>query len=210
MKKQQRKNILIAGGILLALSAATWGLVVLDAHNRAAAIAQAQREIRLAARPPAPDASPLPARATQSPALPAVAPVRRTPVVLQRNPHPAPPPIAHPANTPVAQPPAIISEPMARDALLSVGASDQATRIWTTAINDPSIPANQRKDLIEDLNHDGFADPRNLTPGDLALIDSRLSLIEQLAPDAMDDTNYAAFQEAYKDLLNMRARLVQP
>jgi hypothetical protein len=26
----------------------------------------------------------------------------------------------------------------------------------------------------------------------------------------MDDTNFAAFQEAYKDLLNMRSRLVQP
>jgi len=67
---------------------------------------------------------------------------------------------------------------------------------------------NQRKNLIEDLNETGFADPRNLTAADLPLIESRIALIEQVANDAMDDVNSAAFDEAYKDLLNMRARLV--
>lgn len=99
---------------------------------------------------------------------------------------------------------------MARQALQSVGTDDHATQLWATAINDQSIAADLRKDLIEDLNQDGFPDPRNLTEADLPLIDNRIALIEQLGPDAMDDTNFAAFQEAYKDLLNMRSRLVQP
>ena len=33
-----------------------------------------------------------------------------------------------------------------------------------------------------------------------------MALIEQMAPDSMDETNAAAFMEAYKDLLNMLAK----
>ena len=62
---------------------------------------------------------------------------------------------------------------------------------------------------IEDLNEEGFADPKNLTPDDLPLILTRLALIEEHAPDAMDEVNAAAFAEAYKDLMNMAARLMQ-
>jgi hypothetical protein len=36
---------------------------------------------------------------------------------------------------------------------------------------------------------------------------ARISLMEQLAPGAADDTNAAAFREAYRDLVNMRVRL---
>jgi len=61
--------------------------------------------------------------------------------------------------------------------------------------------------LIEDLNQDGFEDTRNLTANDLPLIENRIALIEELAPDSMDTVNDAAFQEAYKDLLNMRAKV---
>ena len=57
--------------------------------------------------------------------------------------------------------------------------------------------------MIEDLNETGFADPRRLSRDDLPLIVSRLELIEQLAPDAMDELNADAFAEAYKDLQNM-------
>jgi hypothetical protein len=41
----------------------------------------------------------------------------------------------------------------------------------------------------------------------LPLIKNRLILIDQLAPDAMDKVNAAAFQEARKDLVNMVTRL---
>jgi hypothetical protein len=61
--------------------------------------------------------------------------------------------------------------------------------------------------LIEDLNEDGFPDPKNITPDDLPLIMSRIQLVEQLAPAAMDDVNFAAFAEAYKDLVNMLGRV---
>jgi hypothetical protein len=74
-------------------------------------------------------------------------------------------------------------------------------------INDPILTRSHRKNLIEDLNQDGFADTKNLTARDLPLIQNRIALIERLAPNAMDDANGAAFKEAYKDLINMRARI---
>ena len=101
-----------------------------------------------------------------------------------------------------------VDEPTARQALERVGADDRATEVWYSAINDQNLTANQRRNLIEDLNETGFADPRNLTAADLPLIESRIALVEQIAADAMDDVNSAAFDEAYKDLLNMRSRIV--
>jgi hypothetical protein len=98
-------------------------------------------------------------------------------------------------------------EPFARLALAFVGADPQANQFYTQAINDNSLTPNHRRNLIEDLNQDGFADTRNLTTADLPLIENRIKLIEQLAPQAMDDINAAAFQEAYKDLINMRAKI---
>lgn len=69
------------------------------------------------------------------------------------------------------------------------------------------MPAEERKDLIEDLNEDlnedGWSDPRHPTAQDLPLILSRLRLIEQLAPTALDDVNRDAFAEAHKDLLEL-------
>jgi hypothetical protein len=101
-------------------------------------------------------------------------------------------------------------EPLARLALQFVGADPQANTFYEQAINDPILTRSHRKNLIEDLNQDGFADTRNLKPTDLPLIENRMRLIEQLAPSAMDDANTAAFKEAYKDLVNMRAKLVEP
>jgi len=67
------------------------------------------------------------------------------------------------------------------------------------------------QDLIEDLNEEGFQDPKRLTQVDLPLILSRIELIELLAPSAIDDVNAAAFKEAHKDLVAMRDRaLSQP
>ena len=94
-------------------------------------------------------------------------------------------------------------DPLAREALSSVGADPAATAYWTSAINNPDLSAHERQNLIEDLNEDGLSDPGNPGPEDLPLILSRIRLIEQLAPDAMDQVNADAFDEAYKDLLNM-------
>jgi hypothetical protein len=100
-------------------------------------------------------------------------------------------------------------EPLARVALAYAGASDQANQLFQTAINDPNMSADARKNLIEDLNQDGLPNRKNLTAADLPLIQNRMSLIEQLAPSAMDQVNARAFQEAYKDLGNMYNRLTQ-
>jgi hypothetical protein len=109
---------------------------------------------------------------------------------------------------PLLQTNAAAKEPLARLALNFVGADAQANAFYQQAINDPVLTRSHRKNLIEDLNQDGFADTRNLTANDLPLIQARIALIEQLAPSALDEVNTAAFQEAYKDLVNMRAKVI--
>jgi hypothetical protein len=101
----------------------------------------------------------------------------------------------------------VVPVEVARVALAYVGADPEAEAVWYTAINDPSLSAHARQDLIEDLNEDGFADPRNVTADELPLVVSRLELIEEAAPYAMDQVNADAFAEAYKDLANMYVRL---
>ena len=98
-------------------------------------------------------------------------------------------------------------EPLARLALTYVPGDPEATSLWKKAINDPATPRGQRQDLIEDLNDHGFPDPKHLTQGDLPLIESRLALIDQLAPAATDPVNAAAFKEAQKDLQKMKQYL---
>lgn len=90
-----------------------------------------------------------------------------------------------------------------------VGADRHAEAYWNAAINNPALPEEERKDLIEDLNEDGLSDPENPGPVDLPLIAARIHLIEVLAPDAMDDANADAFVEAYKDLTDMYGRLTR-
>jgi hypothetical protein len=102
----------------------------------------------------------------------------------------------------------LIPVPQARMALSFVGADPMAEDVWVAAINDPALPPETRKDLIEDLNEDGFPDPKHITEDDLPLIMNRLELITTLAPESMDDVNAAAFEEAYKDLVNMVYRLL--
>lgn len=94
-------------------------------------------------------------------------------------------------------------DPLARAALARVGVDPAAESYWYAAINNPNLPANERKDLIEDLNEDGLVDPHNPTPDDLPVILNRIQLIETVGPDAMDKTNADAFAEAYKDLVNL-------
>lgn len=101
-------------------------------------------------------------------------------------------------------------EPLARLALNYVGADAQANEFYQKAINDLALPKDHRRNLIEDLNQDGFPDTKNLTLRDLLLIQNRIALIEQLAPNATDPINVAAFKEAYKDLLKMRERVIAP
>ena len=80
--------------------------------------------------------------------------------------------------------------------------------VWIAAINDPSLPSDVRSNLIEDLNEEGFPDHRNITSDDLPLIVNRMILIEGLLFEAMDEANFDAFLEAYKDLENMYSRIL--
>ncbi len=102
-----------------------------------------------------------------------------------------------------------VSARLAFKALLYVGVDPEAEKTWMRAINDPNLPEGVRSDLIEDLNDEGYEDPsgNHITKKDLPLILARLEIIERLAPYAMDKVNADAFQEAYKDLLNMYVRL---
>ena len=97
----------------------------------------------------------------------------------------------------------------ARAALAMIGYDPAADAVYIQLINDPSVSANDRHDLIEDLNDDGFPDPDNPTLDDLPMIEYRIDLIDDHAPYAMDKTNADAFKEARKDLVNMVDRLTQ-
>ncbi|MEI7730712.1 MAG: hypothetical protein WCO56_14155 [Verrucomicrobiota bacterium] len=138
-------------------------------------------------------------------ALPANNPIMPTKVAKASQSAPKPGTSAGQGTRPVKEP---IKDPMARTALAFVGTDAAAEQYWYEAINDASLPANERKDLIEDLNEDGISDPENPNLDDLPLIVSRLVLIETVAQDAMDKVNADAFAEAYKDLSEMAKRLV--
>lgn len=84
-------------------------------------------------------------------------------------------------------------------ALAFAGADANANNLSIEAINDPALTLNHRSNLVENLDEDGVANARNLRADDLPLIDSRIELIEQLAPRAMGEVNLAAFKEACKD-----------
>ena len=99
-------------------------------------------------------------------------------------------------------------ERRARIALGMIGHDPDADEVWIRLINDPSLSANARSNLIEDLNEDGLS-YRNLRLDDLPVIKYRIQLIEELAPYAMDEVNADAFQEAHKDLVNMANRLAR-
>ncbi len=101
-----------------------------------------------------------------------------------------------------------LRDPVAREALAFVGRDENAEAYWYAAINDPSLSPNERQDLIEDLNEDGLSDPKNPTAEDLPLIANRILVLEEVAWYAMDEVNAAAFQEAYKDLVNLGSLVV--
>lgn len=97
----------------------------------------------------------------------------------------------------------VVQDPDARLALSLVGTDPDAEDYWVQAINDPNLPAEERKDLIEDLNEDGLSDPKHPAPEDMPIIAGRIQLIEELASSAMDQVNADALAEAHKDLVNL-------
>ncbi len=129
---------------------------------------------------------------------------------------PAPVPLAGPKpgqSTAAPKPPAKaaapkepLKDPVAREALAFVGADPEAEAYWYEAINDASLSAHERQDLIEDLNEDGLSNPSRPAPADLPLILNRIQILEWIAVDPMDKVNADAMEEAYKDLVNLAAK----
>jgi hypothetical protein len=97
-------------------------------------------------------------------------------------------------------------EPLARLALAHVGVSPQAAQLYHTAILDPVLLPDQKRELVEDLNQDGFSNKKNPTPTDLQIIANRYALTQAyLQQDYVqnDPVLLAAFREADKDLRKM-------
>jgi len=120
----------------------------------------------------------------------------------------ASPPAAGPspsARAPQRRQQAELQDPVARAALSLVGIDPDADEIWVDAINNPALNPKELEDLIEDLNEEGFEDPKNLRDDELELVWRRLVLVEEHFP-LPDDVRYPHFLEVYKDLHNMLAR----
>ena len=196
------KAVLFAG--LTIVIACVVGVMILVQRQRAreaAAVLAAKSESTGQSRPPAPLVATLGEKSggiAGSTPVPEVKTETQTDTNIQ--------PATEPNAAGLATDP--VTDPLARVALSMVGLDLDAELYWVASINDPTLPAAERQDLIEDLNEVGLADPKHPTPDDLPLILSRLELIEELWPWAMDGVNDEAFDEAYKDLENL-AELAQ-
>jgi len=93
-----------------------------------------------------------------------------------------------------------VPEDVARVALNYVGADPYAEAIWVQAINDPRLGDEARQNLIEDLNENGFADPKKSHPRRIAADRKPPRPDRNTGPRRDGYVNSAAFQEAYKDL----------
>ena len=100
-------------------------------------------------------------------------------------------------------------EPLARLALNFAGADPQADALYRSAIKDQNLSADSRRELIEDLNQDGFDDLKNFSARDLQLIQNRLALIKNSRDNGDSKIITDAFDEAEKDLKNMLAKATQ-
>jgi hypothetical protein len=101
-------------------------------------------------------------------------------------------------------------EELGRMALSYVGADPLADEVWVWLINDPELAPKVREDLNRGPERDRiFPTGTGVGPRreDLPLIESRIVLLEEHSPFAMDAVNAAAFAEAYKDLVEMWWRL---
>jgi hypothetical protein len=159
----------------------------------------AQNRVSVAASP----AAPLP-RAAAPPV-----PIESPPAVVANAEEAAPDTSAKKPSPKAKRPRRELKDPLSRRALALVGADRGAEAYWLAAINNKDLPAEERSDLIEDLNEDGISDPDNPGPEDLPLIINRLAVISRYAPFAMDQVNADAFQEAYKDLMTMYNQLLE-
>ena len=82
----------------------------------------------------------------------------------------------------------------------------QVDALYKIAIKDTNLTADSRRELIEDLNQDGFDNLKNLSERDQQLVQNRLALIDQSRNAADPKIISDAFNEAEKYLKAMLAR----
>ena len=109
------------------------------------------------------------------------------------------------AGTKTAEP--VVPERLAFRALWYLGVDPAAEATWSRAINDLTMPEGVRSDLIVDMIDEGYSDNSHPGKQDLPLILARLQIIERHAPYAIDAVNRRAFEEVYRDLLELYIRL---
>ncbi len=100
-------------------------------------------------------------------------------------------------------------EPLARVALTYVGANPQALGMFHTALLDPALLPDQKRNLVEDLNQDGISNRKAPTPEDLQIITKRYEITQAyLQQDYVQNDRVlnAAFREADKDLRKLLER----
>ncbi|GAA5126237.1 hypothetical protein JIN84_15250 [Luteolibacter yonseiensis] len=104
-------------------------------------------------------------------------------------------------------------EPLARVALSYVGVDATALDLFHTALLDPALLPDQKRNLVEDLNEDGLSNRRAPTAEDLQIITKRYELTQAyLRQDYVqnDGVLNEAFREADKDLRKMLERAASP
>jgi len=103
-------------------------------------------------------------------------------------------------NKPAGSKKKVFQDPVAREALALVGTDPYAEDYWFAALNNSALPQNERQDLVDDLNEEGFADPKHPTIDDLPLLFARLQILEEAAIWLGDKYE---FEEPYRDLVHM-------
>jgi hypothetical protein len=205
-KNMKTRKVILSAAAVAAIGATVCSMMV---ANRQATADKTSREGVVAPRNQVPPRRPDPVKVAidSSPILPGERTVSETELqagslAAKVDTNPKPQSEAPQINS-TSKPKAEIQDPVARVALSFVGIDRDAEAYWEQAINNPDLPAEERKDLIEDLNEDGLSDPQHPAPEDMLVVVNRLLLIEELAPYAMDQVNLDAFKEAHKDLVDM-------
>jgi hypothetical protein len=90
-------------------------------------------------------------------------------------------------------------ERLAQVALDTAGTDPMADRFFYAAMGDTSLPADNRRNLAEDLADHG-TNPKNPSAQDIQVMQKRLALLEQLRGEATEPLVIAGINEAQKDL----------
>ena len=206
----ETKKLVLMAGLAMIVTGSLFSVLMVRRQQAVAAEAQKRAGLLQSESKPTPIPTPnsAPVPVAVSPIQPETAapepPPKATVAAPRAQPSDTRPdvvPSQAPASQPTVSPKATALDPLAREALSFVGADPGSTAYWATAINNPFLPDEERKNLIEDLNEDGLSDPEHPAPEDMPLIANRIQLILELAPYAMDQVNAEAFAEAFKDLV---------